>query len=385
MSRRAVDARVESGAAPTVGIVVYGDLDARSGGYRYDRELADHLLERGWKLEVVSLPERSWSPPAVSAPGLVARLEACDIVVVDAYCAPSVYCTIRGVETPVVALVHYLRSAAGGDEHRGWVDRATERAFFSAADAFVYNSEPTRSAVEQLCAGTAASLGDDGGPVSVVESPTIVAPPAGDRLGSAPPFTTDAGRPDPFRVVAVGTVTPRKGIDTLVRGLSRLEGVNWRLQVVGDTTAEPAHVADLRALLRECGVVESVTFAGRLSDAALRRALRRAHVLAVPSRYEPFGIVYVEGMAFGLPAIASAHGGASDVVNEANGALVPPEDPDAVADAIEPLATDPGRLARASQAACKTAADHPTWAATCGRIRRFLAALIDGRADNYQT
>ena len=56
MSRRAVDARVESGAAPTVGIVVYGDLDARSGGYRYDRELADHLRERGWKLEVVSLP-----------------------------------------------------------------------------------------------------------------------------------------------------------------------------------------------------------------------------------------------------------------------------------------------------------------------------------------
>ena len=177
MSRRAVDARVESGAAPTVGIVVYGDLDARSGGYRYDRELADHLLERGWKLEVVSLPERSWSPPAVSAPGLVARLEACDIVVVDAYCAPSVYCTIRGVETPVVALVHYLRSAAGGDEPRGWFDRPSERAFFSAADASVYNSEPTRSAVAQLSAGTSASPGDARVPASAVESPTIVSPP----------------------------------------------------------------------------------------------------------------------------------------------------------------------------------------------------------------
>ena len=379
MARRAADPRVASVATPTAGIVVYGDLDARSGGYRYDRELADHLRERGWKLEVVSLPERPWSLPAASAPGLAARLEACDVVVADAYCAPSLYCTIRGLETPVVALVHYLRSAAGGDERRGWVDQPVERAFLAAADAFVYNSEPTRRAVEQLCADPVESPGDDDGPASVAASPAVVAPPAGDRLGSGPAFTADAGRPDPFRVVAVGTVTPRKGIDTLVRGLSRLAGVDWRLRVVGETATDPEHVAALRALADRLGVASAVTFTGRVSDAALRAALRRAHVLAVPSRYEPFGIVYVEGMAFGLPAIASTNGGASDVVDGENGALVPPADPDAVADAIEPLATDPARLARASRAARETAAAHPTWTATCDRIRRFLAAIVDDR------
>ena len=110
MSRRAVDDRVESGAAPTVGIVVYGDLDARSGGYRYDRELADHLLERGWKLEVVSLPERSWSPPAVSAPGLVARLEAA-------------YRTVQR-RRPVRTHDDDLPRLEPGDEPPGWVDRA---------------------------------------------------------------------------------------------------------------------------------------------------------------------------------------------------------------------------------------------------------------------
>ena len=377
MARRAADARVASVATPTAGLVVYGDLDTRSGGYRYDRELADHLRERGWEVAVVSLPERPWSLPAALAPGLAARLEACDVVVADAYCAPSLYCTIRGLETPVVALVHYLRSAAGSDEHRGWVDRTVERAFFAAADAFVYNSEPTRAAVERLCSGLAESPGNACGSVSVVGSPAIVAPPAGDRLGSAPAFTADAGRPDPFRVVAVGTVTPRKGIDTLVRGLSRLVDVDWRLQVVGETTTDPGHTAELRALTDRLGVAEAVTFTGRVSDAALRAVLQRAHVLAVPSRYEPFGIVYVEGMAFGLPAIASTNGGASDVVNAENGALVPPADPDAVADAIEPLATNPTRLARASRAARETAAAHPTWTVTCDRIRRFLAAIVD--------
>lgn len=381
MPRRAADARAPSVATPTVGMVVYGDLDTRSGGYRYDRELTDHLLERGWEVAVVSLPERPWSLPAVTAPGLVARLEACDVVVADAYCAPSLYGTIHGLETPVVALVHYLRSAAGSDEHRGWVDRAIERAFFSAADAFVYNSEPTRAAVERLCGGDSpADSGSETAPApdaAVVESPAIVAPPAGDRLGSAPAFPTDGGQPNPFRVVAVGTVTPRKGIDTLIRGLTRLAGVDWRLEVVGETAAEPEHVDELRALADRLGVASAVTFTGRVSDAALRAALRRAHVLAVPSRYEPFGIVYVEGMAFGLPAIASTNGGASDVVDGENGALVAPGDPDAVADAIEPLATDPTRLARASRAARETAAAHPTWRTTCDRIRRFLAAVAD--------
>ena len=182
---------------------------------------------------------------------------------------------------------------------------------------------------------------------------------------------------DPFRVVAVGTVTPRKGIDTLVEGLSRVDP-DWRLRVVGDTTVAPDHVAAIRDLAARLGVDDGVRFVGRVSDDALREELRSAHVLALPSRYEPFGIVYLEGMAFGLPAIASAHGGASDFVDEHNGALVPPDDPAAVAAAIGPLARDRDRLAKASRAARETFRSHPTWAETCSRVRRFLADLVDG-------
>jgi Glycosyltransferase len=152
--------------------------------------------------------------------------------------------------------------------------------------------------------------------------------------------------------------------------------VEWRLCVVGDTSVDPDHVASLRALAGRQEITDDVRFVGRVTDDRLRAELRAAHVLAVPSRYEPFGIVYLEGMAFGLPAIASANGGASDFVGDHNGALVPPDDPGAVAAAIAPLARDRGRLERLSRGARKTFRDHPTWEETCARVRTLLERLL---------
>ncbi|MFC5280139.1 glycosyltransferase family 4 protein [Halorubrum rubrum] len=361
---------------PTVGVVVYGDLDARSGGFLYDRRLADHLTARGWTVEVVSLPERSYRRSLLTnlAPGLVDRLDALDVVVEDAYCGPSLFLANRRIEAPVVALVHYLRSAGGGEAVGDRAVRAIERDYLRTADAYVFNSRPTRDAVAELCEG------DDAGGRSP-SAASVVAPPAGDRLGTAPALSGDRLTRDPFRVVAVCNVTPRKGIATLLRGLSRLdEGIDWRLRVVGDVDVAPGHVASLRTLADRRGIADRVAFAGRVDDARLREELRSAHVLAVPSRYEPFGIAYLEGMAFGLPAIASANGGASDFVGDHNGALVPPGDAGAVADAIGPLARDRDRLRRLSEAARETFRAHPTWEETCGRVRRFLRRIVEGEA-----
>lgn len=366
------------GGDPHVGIVVYGDLDTRSGGFLYDRRLADHLLERGWAVEVVSLPERPYRRSILTnlTPGLVRRLEGFDVVVEDAYCGPSLFLANRRLETPVVALVHYLRSAVVGEGVDSRVVRTIERDYLRTADAYVFNSRPTREAVAELCGVD----GDErpGGAGEEASLPGVVAPPAGDRLGTAPALSGDRLTRNPFGVVAVGNVTPRKGISTLIRGLSRLEaGIDWRLRVVGDTAVAPGHVASLRALADRLGVADGVAFAGRVDDDALREELRSAHVLAVPSRYEPFGIVYLEGMAFGLPAIASANGGASDFVGEHNGALVPPGDDEAVAAAIGPLARDRDRLRRLSEAARDTFRAHPTWEETCGRVRRYLRRVVE--------
>ena len=353
--------------APQVGLVVYGPLDERSGGYLYDRRLADHLIERGWTVDVVSLPERSYRRAAVTnlAPGLVDRLRACDVVIQDAYCHPSLFLLNRRLtDTPVVALVHYLRSKEPSGPWRGRAVTVVERGYLRTVDGYIHNSGATRTAVADLLGASPAGLRD------------VIAPPAGDRLGTGPPSSGDRLRRDPFRVVAVCNVTPRKGMTTLIEGLSRIDAA-WELHVVGDTTVDPEHVTEARALARKRGVEDAVTFLGRVDDDRLRDELRAAHVLAVPSRYEPFGIVYLEGMAFGLPAIASAHGGADDVVDGTNGMLVPPNDPSAVTDAIAPLIRDRDRLERASRAARETFRRHPTWRDTCERIRRFIRDVAE--------
>ena len=366
---------------PRVAIVVYGALDSRSGGFLYDRRLADHLAAHGWAVDEVSLPERPLPRSLLTnlAVGLVDRLERCDVVVEDAYCGPSLFLLNRRLDTPVVALVHYLRSAVVDEGVRGRVTRAIEREYLRSADAHVFNSEPTREAVAGLCEVDRGSGADGSSGVGSETSPPlgVVAPPAGDRLGEAPALSGDRLHGEPFRVVAVGNVTPRKGFDTLIRGLSRMDGeVEWRLCVVGDTSVDPDHVASLRTLASRHGVADDVRFVGRVTDDRLRAELRAGHVLAVPSRYEPFGIVYLEGMAFGLPAIASAHGGASDFVGDHNGALVSPNDPEAVAAAVAPLARDRGRLERLSRGARETFRDHPTWEETCARVRTLLERLL---------
>ncbi|SNR45202.1 glycosyltransferase family 4 protein [Halorubrum vacuolatum] len=366
-----------------VGFVVYGELDERSGGYLYDRRLVDHLRGRGLDVDVISLPERRYRRAIATnaTPGLVDRLRACDVVVQDAFCHPSVVlCNRRLRDTPVIALVHYLRSAATRRPWRGgttatarmrvWTVTALERAYLRGVDGYIHNSSATRGAVAALVGTPSAELHD------------VVAPPAGDRLGTGRSPSAEHLRGEPFRVVFVGNVTPRKGVKTLIQGLARIDAP-WELRVVGDTAVDPECVADARTLAKRRGVAEAVSFLGRVDDERLREELRDAHVLAVPSRYEPFGIVYLEGMAFGLPAIAAARGGAEEFVNDTNGALIPPEDPAAVADAIEPLIRDRDRLGRMSRAARETFERHPNWEDTCDRIRRFLAGVAD-RPDRYQ-
>jgi glycosyltransferase involved in cell wall biosynthesis len=96
----------------------------------------------------------------------------------------------------------------------------------------------------------------------------------------------------------------------------------------------------------------------------------------VPSDYEGFGIVYLEGMSFGLPAIATTSGAAREIITDgANGFLVPPNDSTTLANRIQELCQDRARLARLSIAARARFLAHPGWADSLERIRTRLLEL----------
>lgn len=363
-----------------VALVLAGDIESESGGFYYDRRLRDRLRERGHAVEVVSLPRGSYRErlaPNLRARRLADRLAGFDVVVEDGLAHPSVLCANRRLDAPTVALVHMIawraRAAQGtavgggvgpGGRLRTELGRrgvaAVERRFLRGVDAAVYNAETTRR--------DAAGLG---GPER-----NAVAPPAGDRFDPevAPDELAEHAETGPLRVVFVGNLAPRKGLDTLVAGLAA-SGTDAELTVVG-RPADEGYVDRVRAQVADRGLGDRVRFAGELADDDLAAELRASHVLAVPSRYEGFGIVYLEAMSVGLPVVASRAGGATDLVTDgADGFLVDPGDPAAVADALATLSADRDRLAEMGRAARRTYERHPDWSTSVGRVRDLLAAV----------
>lgn len=356
-----------------VGLVVYGSLSTTTGGFRYDRELVEHLRGAGVTVEIVELPWRSYPRHLLDNldAGLRRRLAGArvDVLVQDELCHPSLFRLNQRLPpgTPVVSVVHHLRSCEPHPAPQRWLYRRVERRYLRTLDGVVAASRATRAAVERLGA----------------DAPAVVAHPGTGRFDpDVGPADVDARArdPGPLRVAFVGTLVSRKGAHTLVRGLSRLPDDEWRLTVVGDRTTAPGYVERLERQVDRAGVGDAVTLAGALPDDELAAALARAHVLAVPSSYEGFGMAYLEGMGFGLVPLATTAGGASELVTDGeDGLLVPASDAAAIADRLRPLLEDRDRLARLGRAARRRYEAHPTWDESMADVREFLAAVAAGR------
>lgn len=357
----------------TVGLVIYDSLERVSGGYLYDRKLVEHLEGQGVEVEVLGLPYRSYARHlADNFSYLLAewlRAVDFDVLLQDELNHPSLWRlnerVRRSVDFPIVSIVHHLRSS---EAHPGWLQglyRRVERRYLRSVDAFIFNSETTRRAVEAL---------------SGEEKPYVVAYPAGDRLGEGLPpeaIAARSSRSGPLEIVFVGNVIERKGLHTLLGAVAELAGVSWRLTVVGDVEAEPRYTGRIKQQVEHLGLGDRVTLAGPVPDDALAARLAGSDVLAVPSSYEGFGIVYLEGMAFGLPAIATTGGGAVEIVTHGeDGFLIAPGDADALTSCLRDLAADRERLRAMSLAARRRNEAHPGWADTGARIHDFLASLV---------
>lgn len=154
-------------------------------------------------------------------------------------------------------------------------------------------------------------------------------------VGRAKARTALGIRPDVPLVLFLGRPERRKGWEELVHAFAvvRRRSPHARLLVVGG--GDGSETAPLVALARRHGVLDSLDVRGSVPHARTAVYYSAADVTAVPSHYEPFGLVAVESMACGTPVVASRVGGlAWTVGGERLGALVPVRDADALADAL---------------------------------------------------
>lgn len=155
------------------------------------------------------------------------------------------------------------------------------------------------------------------------------------------------------RLVALGRLVRRKGIDEVIGALRRLPGVE--LVVAGGPAGVPGSgptgaaaldadpdIRRLRQVASAAGVADRVRFLGAVPRAGVPALLRSADAVVCVPWYEPFGIVPLEAMACGRAVVASAVGGIQDtVVDQVTGLLVPPRRPDALAAALRGLLAAP--------------------------------------------
>jgi len=356
-----------------LGLVIYGNLAIISGGFLYDRRLVRYLREQGDRVEVISLPWRRYGVSLLDNlnSGLRRRLQQApfDILLQDELTHPSCFWLNRRLRprrtTPLVAIVHHLRCR---ERHPAWqtrLYREVEKRYLASVDGFICPSRTTRQDVEAL-------VGRD--------RPLVVASPGRDGLPGAVTREAILARttaPGPLHLIFVGNLIPRKELHTLLAALAQLPADGWRLTVAGSLEMDAAYVRAIRRQIRDGGLAAKVTLLGALSAPELAARCAASHLLAVPSSYEGFGIVYLEGMHFGLPAIASTAGAAREIVRHGhNGFLAPPGDVAALARYINLLMEDRELLNRLSLAAHRAAAAHPTWNDSAAAVRAFLQSFL---------
>jgi glycosyltransferase involved in cell wall biosynthesis len=193
----------------------------------------------------------------------------------------------------------------------------------------------------------------------VVAIPNGVAP---RFTAQAPPSMEPIGD-RPLRVLAIGTLQPRKN---LLRLLDAVRQVGTHrpvaLRVVGPDGYQAGVIRDA---LGDAGGVQ-VEVAGYVADEDLPAEYRAADMLVYPSLYEGFGLPVVEAMACGLPVVTSTKGSLPEVAGDA-ALIVDPLDEAAIAEAISRLAAD-DELRRDLSARGRERARRYTWAAAAARL-----------------
>ncbi|MEM7029466.1 MAG: glycosyltransferase family 4 protein [Chloroflexota bacterium] len=351
-----------------IGLIIYGSLDILSGGYLYDRKLVVYLRNQGHDVAIFSQPQMSYRGRLSHNFSLkfARQIQAYqpDILLQDELNHPSLFMLNRflrkQISCPFISIVHHLYTSELGLSFRKPFLEAIEKHYLAPLDGFIFNSNTTKQVVENLI-----------GPVSH----QVVALPGKDNV------TLDideafiharVSQERPLQIIFVGNVTPRKSLHLLVKGFAKLALGQAVLKVVGNCEVDPDYVAQVKASIHQQGLDNVVQFLGKVPDDVLADTLRSGDILAVPSSYEGFGIVYVEALGAGLPVIAGNRGGSQEIVQTGQNGFLVSQDENDIAAALNHVLDKKDGLAQMSVAALQRYKQFPTWAESMARICDFL-------------
>jgi glycosyltransferase involved in cell wall biosynthesis len=346
----------------TIGLLTLGDPGRLTGGYLYHRRMAEAARDHDARVLFGSFPDSAFPLPALRAARVVraVREGGANLLLVDsiaaAYLAP--WLAPKQLDLPLAASIH---QPPGGIDHgpfRTRLQAHLDRATYHRTGRLLVASD---ALAEEFLAG-----GFSDGRVRVV------APGRDVAVAPAHP-STDLRDGRCAALLFVGNWVPRKGLLTVLEAVAALPPSAAVLHVVGDDTADPAYARRIRDRLARRDLVGRVRVHGPVSKERVAAFYRDADVFVLPSLREPYGTVYGEAMAAGLPVVGWRAGNLPHLAADGReGLLLEPGDVDGLSRALHRLATDDAYRGDLAAAASRRAMSFPTWAQTA---QRFFTAL----------
>jgi glycosyltransferase involved in cell wall biosynthesis len=353
-----------------VSLLTVGDPDRVTGGYLFHRRLADRAPDHGADLRFVSIPDvpLPWAMAAGPAWLLGPATRSADVLVLDSIAASAAAPWLGRVRAPIVGMLH---------QPPGGIDAPhVQRQFRVPFDRWAYRAcELLMVASDWL----AAELEAAGLPRDRIR----VVPPGKDLDVTADGSTrTDAvgdidraslRRGRLMAAVCVANWLPRKGILELLEAVAGLPEGIVTLHLVGDTATQGGYAARVRERTERGDLRDRVVVHGLVAPAAVHRMYLIADAFVLPSFEEPYGTVWGEAMAAGLPVVGWQAGNLPFLADHGrDGMLVPVGDVPALGAAVERLARDPALRVRLGRAALVRAAARPTWDETAARFFEII-------------
>jgi glycosyltransferase involved in cell wall biosynthesis len=347
-------------------LVTLGDPGTLSGGYLYHRRLAELAAEQDARVVFVSFPELPFPLALFNAPLVVraARRRAAQVLVLDSIAAAFLgpWLTLRGPSMPIVGMLH---------QPPGGIDYGPPRSFVQAGlDRLAY-----RHAKRLLLASD--SLADQMRR-SISRPERIFVLPPGRDVAAAPaelPADVRHGRRAAF--LSVGNWVERKGLLPLLDAFAMLEPKAATLHLVGATNSEPRYAERVRARLAQPDLTERVVVHGPLSTGEVAALYATSDAFVLPSLKEPYGTVYGEAMAYGLPVVGWRAGNLPYLADhEREGLLIGIGDVAGLREALRRLADDPLLRTRLGDNARRRAQTRPTWREVAARFFQHLREVV---------
>jgi glycosyltransferase involved in cell wall biosynthesis/SAM-dependent methyltransferase len=357
-------------------LLVPGDPQQTTGGYLYDRHLARELEAAGWTVTLGGLEGAFPGPDETARRALDEALTALPSgsrVLLDGLAMGALPEVIEAHadRLDLTALVHHPL----GDES-GLTPQQRDRLLDLETRAL--NQVARIVVTSHFTARRLQALGLP--PASIHVAPPGVSPAPLCAMARGEPGPREKAIP---RLLCVAHLAPRKGHDVLLEALARLLDLSWHCDWVGCADRDPQWATMLQQQCRKLGLAERLTLHGELTENRLALAFDAASVFVLPSRYEGFGMVVTEALARGLPVITTTGGALQDTLPAGAGLSVPPENPQALADALRRWMTQPSLRAALIQGA-QAAREHlPNWSETARRVAQALNTPPKARDEGF--